>query len=148
MAVGEARGRRSGWGGQRPTADEARRGWPATGSGRAPPDVLRVLISFTPGYVAYGEAFFLGLLGSRPKAQMRLVPFREAGEAVARFQPHLVISDGVVAAPGAAKARIASEPTEPSTMRLGGVVRTVVNPSLEDLLAFVEEVAEFVGKGR
>ncbi|QIN81343.1 hypothetical protein GBA63_00930 [Rubrobacter tropicus] len=128
--------------------NETRGGQPATGSGRDPPDALRVLISFTPEYAAYGEAFFLGLLGSRPKAHTRLVPFREAGEAVERFQPHLVISDGAVAAPGAAKARIASEPTEPSTMRLGGVVRTVVNPSVEDLLAFVEEVAEFVGKGR
>jgi hypothetical protein len=106
------------------------------------------LISFTLGNAAYGEALFLGLGEARQGVQTHLVPFREA---VARLRPHLVISDGAVAAPGAAKARIAAEPTErtePSTMRPGGVVRTVVNPAFEYLLAFVDDVARAVGESR
>lgn len=118
------------------------------GSGRGPPGggALRVLISFSPGYASYGQALLLGLRASRPGLRVRLVPLPEAGEAAARFRPHLVVSDGAVAAPGAAKARISAEPTEPSALRVGGKVRTVVNPSFEDLLAFVDEVGRAAGR--
>ena len=117
-------------------------------SGRTPPgEALRVLVSFSSRYASYGEALFAGIKGARPGMRTYLVPFEEAGEAAARLRPHLIISDGAVVAPGAAKARVAAEPTEPSTMRVSGVVRTVVNPSFDDLLAFVDEVARAAGAG-
>ena len=115
-------------------------------SGRAPPGALRVLVSFTTDYAAYGEAIFLGLREARPGLLLRLASYEEAEGVVARFRPHLVVSDGDIAVPVAASVRIPAEPTEPSTMRLGETVRTVVNPSLEDLLAFVDDVVEAVGR--
>jgi hypothetical protein len=57
----------------------------------------------------------------------------------------LFISDGAVPAPGAAKARLSAEPTEPSRMRAEGVVRRIVNPTFDDLLAFVDEVGRTTG---
>lgn len=125
---------------------EEGRGARPGGSGRAPPGnggALRVLISFSPGYAAYGATIARGLRVSRPHLRTRLAPLRNAGGASRRFGPHLVISDGAVRAPGAAKARISAEPREPSTMRVGGMVRTVVNPSFDDLLRFVDEVERY-----
>ena len=58
---------------------------------------------------------------------------------------HLVISDENIPVPQAAEVKIAAEPTEPSTMRSKGVARTVVNPSFDDLLAFLDEVARDAG---
>lgn len=111
--------------------------------GRGPPDwpgTFSVLVSFTPAYAAYGEALLRGLRDSRPDLRVDFGPLPRAAEAAARLRPHLIISDGAVAAPGTAKVKLSAEPTEPSTMRLKGVVRTVVNPTFDDLLAFVHEV--------
>lgn len=112
------------------------------GSGQAPPGVsgaLRVLISFSPKYASYGEAILLDLRRSRLGLRAYLVTSEGADEAV-RPRPHLVISDGDVAVAGAVTVKLSAEPTGPSAMRIGGTVREVVNPTLDDLLAFVDEV--------
>ena len=110
--------------------------------GRGPPAGAGgpcVLVSFTPGYAVYGDALCRQPRASRPGLRIELAPFPRAAEAAARLHPRVVISDEAVPAPGAAKVRLSAEPAEPSTMRAGGVVRTVVNPTLDDLLAFVDE---------
>lgn len=119
------------------------------GSGQAPPGVsgaLRVLISFSPKYASYGEAILLGLRRSRAGLRAYLVTPARAAEAV-RPRFHLVISDGDVAVAGAATVKLSAEPTGPSAMRIGGTVREVVNPSFDNLLAFVDEVGR-TGTGR
>ncbi len=107
-----------------------------------------MLVSFAPRFAIYGDALCRELRRARPGLRVQVAPPTEAAEAAERLGPHLVVSDGPVRAPGAAKARISADPTEPSTMRLKGEVRRVVNPTFDDLLAFVDEVAGSVGGSR
>ena len=76
----------------------------------------------------------------------------EIGEQLEGFDPHLVVSSGpnTVGPEGrAAWYGLPAEPGEPSEACLSGRRSRGPNPSLEELLSFVDEVEEaLVGGGR
>jgi hypothetical protein len=58
------------------------------------------LVSFTPRYAIYGDALCRELHASRPNLSVELAPFPDVADTAARLRPQLVVSDGVVPAPG------------------------------------------------
>ena len=75
----------------------------------------------------------------------------EIGEQLGSFDPHLVVSSGPnTVDPGgrAAWYRLSPEPDEPSEACLGGRRWRRLNPPLEELLSFIDEVEALVRSGR
>jgi hypothetical protein len=113
---------------------------------------MRILISYEDGYRVYGAALGRAIGGLRPEADVASCRLADLGEHLEGFDPHLVVSSGPnTVDPGgrAAWYRLSPEPGEPSEACLSGRRSHRPNPSLEELLSFVDEVEEaLVGGGR
>lgn len=113
---------------------------------------MRILISYEDSYRVYSDALERAIRGLRPDADVASCRLAEIGEHLESFEPHLVISSGPnTVEPGgrAAWYRLSPEPGEPSEACLSGRRSRGPNPSLEELLSFVDEVEEaLVGGGR
>ena len=112
---------------------------------------MRILISYEDGYCVYGDALGRAIRGLRPEADVASCRLAEIGEHLQSFDPHLVVSSGPnTADPGgrAAWYRLSPEPGEPSEACLGGRRSHRPNPSLEELLSFIDEVEALVRGGR
>ena len=78
------------------------------------------------------------------------VPFKELGEQLERFVPHLVVcSESNTVDPGGMTARIelSPDPAEPSKFCLDGEHSEASNPRLAELLEVVDEAEELVQTG-
>jgi hypothetical protein len=112
---------------------------------------MRILISYEESYRAYSDALERAIGGLHPDAEVAACRLVEIDEQLASFDPHLVVSSGPnTVDPGgrAAWYRLSPEPDEPSEACLGGWRWRNLNPPLEDLLSFIDEVEAFVGSGR
>ena len=112
---------------------------------------MRILISYEESYRAYSDALERAIGGIHPDAEVAASRLTEIGEQLESFDPHLVVSSGPnTVDPGgrAAWYRLSPEPDEPSEACLGGRRWRRLNPPLEDLLSFIDEVEAFVGSGR
>ena len=112
---------------------------------------MRILISYEESYRAYSDVLerVIGVL--RPEADVASCRLAEMGEQVESFDPHLVVSSGPnTVDPGgrAAWYRLSPEPDEPSEACLGGRRWRRLNPPLEALLSFIDEVETLVSSGR
>ena len=112
---------------------------------------MRILISYEDGYCVYGDALERVISGLRPEAEVASCTLAEIGEQLESFDPHLVVSSRPnTVDPGgrAAWYRLSPEPVEPSEACLGGRRWRRLNPPLEDLLSFIDEVETLVRSGR
>jgi len=112
---------------------------------------VRILISYEDGYRVYGDALGRAIRGLRSEADVATCRLAEIGEHLEGFDPHLVVSSGPNAVdPGerAAWYRLSPEPGEPSEACLSGTRSRTPNPSLQDLLSFIDEVEALVRSGR
>ena len=112
---------------------------------------MRILISYEEAYRVYSDALERALGGLRPDAEVASCRLAEIGEQVESFNPHLVVSSRPnTVDPGgrAAWYRLSPEPDEPSEACLGGRRWRRLNPPLEDLLTFIDEVEALVRSGR
>jgi hypothetical protein len=112
---------------------------------------MRILISYEESYRAYSDALERAIGGLHPDAEVAACRLAEIGEQLESFDPHLVVSSGPNSVdPGgrAAWYRLSPEPDELSEACLGGRRWRNLNPPLEDLLSFIDEVEAFVGSGR
>ena len=112
---------------------------------------MRILISYEEAYCVYGYALERALRGLRPEAEVASCRLAEIGEQLEGFDPHLVVSSRPnTVDPGgrAAWYRLSPEPDGPSEACLGGRRSRRLNPPLEELLSFVDEVEAFVRSGR
>jgi hypothetical protein len=111
---------------------------------------MRILISYEESYRTYGDMLERAIGGLRPETDVASCSLAEIGEQVKSFNPHLVVSSGKnTVDPGgrAAWYRLSLELDEPSEACLGGQRRRRVNPPLEELLSFIDEVEALVGSG-
>lgn len=111
---------------------------------------MRILISYEDGYRVYSAALGRAIRGLRPDADVVSGRLAEIGEHLERFDPHLVVSSGPnTVDPGgrAAWYRLSPEPDEPSEACLSGRRSHRPNPSLEELLSFIDEVEALVRGG-
>jgi hypothetical protein len=112
---------------------------------------MRILISYEESYHVYSDALERAIRGLRPDADVAVCSLAEIGEQVESFNPHLVVSSHPnTEDPGgrAAWYELSPEPHEPSEACLGGRRWRRLNPPLEDLLSFIDEVETLVRSGR
>ena len=112
---------------------------------------MRILISYEQSYRVYSDVLERAIRRLRPEADVASCRLAEMGEQVESFDPHLVVSSGPnTVDPGgrAAWYRLSPEPGEPSEACLSGRRTHRPNPSLEDLLSFIDEVEALVRSGR
>ena len=112
---------------------------------------MRILISYEGSYRVYSDALERAIRGLRPEAEVASCGLAEIGEHLESFDPHLVVSSGPnTVEPGgrAAWYRLSPEPDEPSEACLSGRRSHRPNPSLEELLSFIDEVEALVRSGR
>jgi hypothetical protein len=112
---------------------------------------MRILISYEESYHLYSDTLHRALAGLRPEAEVAACRLRVLGEQVKSFNPHIVVSSGPnTVDPGgrAAWYRLSPEPDEPSEACLGGRCWRRLNPPLEELLSFIDEVEALVRSGR
>ena len=112
---------------------------------------MRILISYEDSYLLYSDTLERALGGLRPEAEVAACRLRVLGEQVKSFNPHLVVSsrkNSVDPGGRAAWYRLSPEPDKPSEACLGGRCWQRLNPTLEDLLSFIDEVEALVRSGR
>jgi hypothetical protein len=112
---------------------------------------MRILISYEEAYRVYADALERALGGLRPDAEVAVCRFAEIHEQLESFHPNLVVSSRPnTVDPGGRVAwyRLSPEPDEPSEACLSGRRSHRPNPSLEELLSFIDEVEALVRSGR
>jgi len=112
---------------------------------------MRILISYEESYRVYSDALERAIRGLRPDTDVAACSLAEIGEQVESFDPHLVVSSRPnTVDPGgrAAWYKLSPEPDEPSEACLGGRRWRTLNPPLEELLSFIDEVETLVRDGR
>jgi hypothetical protein len=112
---------------------------------------MRILICYEESYRTYSDVLERAIGGLRPEAEVASCRLAEIGEQVESFDPHLVVSSGKnTVDPGGRTAwyRLSPEPGEPSEACLSGRRSHRPNPSLENLLSFIDEVETLVRSGR
>jgi hypothetical protein len=112
---------------------------------------MRILISYEDSYLLYSDTLERALGGLRPEAEVAACRLSVLGEQVKSFNPNLVVSsrkNSVDPGGRAAWYRLSPEPDKPSAACLGGRRWQRLNPTLEDLLPFIDEVEALVRSGR
>jgi hypothetical protein len=111
---------------------------------------MRILISYEESYRTYGDVLESAIGGLRPEADVASCRLSEIGEQVESFDAHLVVSsDSNTVDPVGRTAwyRLSLEPDEPSEACLSGRRSHRANPTLDELLSFIDEVEALVGSG-
>ena len=112
---------------------------------------MRILITYKQSYYFYSDALERAISGLHPEVEVAACSLAEIGEQMESFDPHLVVSSGKnTVDPGgrAAWYRISPEPDEPSEACLGGQRWQRLDPPLEELLSFIDDVEALVRSGR
>jgi len=112
---------------------------------------MRILISYEESYHLYSDALHRALSSLRPDAEVAACRLSVIGEQVESFNPNLVVSSRPNT--GDAGGRVAwyelsPEPDEPSEACLGGRRWRRPNPTLEELLSFIDEVEVLLRRER
>ncbi len=110
-----------------------------------------VLIAFEVGYRSYGQTAAGAIRWLRPGTEVSLVRAGDLGEALGRFDPHMVVCNrpnGVDLGGRTAWACLADDPDEPSEFCVGGRRRELTNPDFKELLRAFDEAEVLVRDGR
>ncbi len=108
---------------------------------------MRILVSFEPAYIAYQGVIAASIRILRPHAEVEATALDALGEEVERFDPELVIcSRPNTVDPGGmiAWVELSIDSTRVTKVCLGGRYSEVTNPTLEVLLAVIDEVEELI----
>ena len=110
---------------------------------------MRVLVAYENDKRIYRDAVTLGIQHARPHVEITVVDLQTLEEGVARFAPHLVIcSPSIRVNPAticsSAWVVLSPYPERPSKICVEGERRELLNPSLEDLIAVVDETERLV----
>jgi hypothetical protein len=112
---------------------------------------MRILICYEESYRTYSDVLERAIGGLRPEADVASCSLAEMGEQVESFNPHLVVSSGkntVDPVGRTAWYTLSPEPDEPSEACLSGRRSHRGNPTLDELLSFIDEAETLVGSGR
>lgn len=108
---------------------------------------MRILVALEGAYRAYREVITAGIQILRPHAEVEAASLEALGERIERFDPHLVIcSQPNSVDPGGRLAwvELLMELTHPSKICVGGRYSERTNPTLDALLAVIDEIEELV----
>ena len=108
---------------------------------------MRVLVAFEDDCHAYQGVIAASIRVLRPHTEVETATLDALGEAVERFDPELVIcSRPNTVDPGGriAWVELSVDPTQPTKVCVGGRYSESTNPTLEALLAVIDEVEELI----
>ncbi len=108
---------------------------------------IRILVSFEEVYRSYQGVIAAAIRVLRPHAEVETATLAALGEEIERFDPDLVIcTRPSTAYPGGriAWVELSIESTRPSRICVAGRYSESTNPTLEMLLAVMDEVEEFI----
>jgi hypothetical protein len=109
------------------------------------------MIAFKDSYRSYGDTMAAAIRVLRPRAKVSTARTQELAAELRRFDPHLVVCDTLnTVDPGgrAAWVRLADDPRHPSEVCVDGRRTQTTNPTMEELLAIVDEVEGLIRTGR
>jgi hypothetical protein len=104
---------------------------------------VRILISYEESRLVCGDALKRAIRGLLPGVEAATCSLGSLGRRVGSFDPDLVVSsrpNTVDSGGRAAWYKLSHEPDEPSEACLGGRRWQIPNPTLQDLLSFIDEV--------
>jgi len=104
---------------------------------------MRVLVAFEEQYRAYHNVIAAGIEVLRPSVEVATTRAEDIAQEIARFDPRVVISSQPEAespAPMPAWIKLPLDPTQPTEVRLGGHRWTSAKPTLETLVAVIDEL--------
>jgi F420-dependent methylenetetrahydromethanopterin dehydrogenase len=108
---------------------------------------MGILVALEVDYRAYRDVIAAAIRVLRPHAEIETTTLDTLGEEVERFDPDLVIcSRPNTVDPGGRVAwvELSLDPTRPSKICVGGRYSESTNPTLEALLAVIDEVEELI----
>jgi hypothetical protein len=108
---------------------------------------MRVLVTLEKDYRAYQDMLAAAIRVLRPQAEVETASLEELGERIERFDPELVIysrSNNVDLGDRLSWVELSLDPTQPTKMCVGGRYSERTNPTVDVLLAAIDEVEELV----
>ena len=106
---------------------------------------IKIIIVFDDEYRAYRGTLAAAIRILRPEAEVMAVEPEKTGGVVKRFGPDIVIGDQFKDGDledVRAWIELALDPTQSTKVKVDGQYSEVANPTLDKLLAIIEEVAQ------
>jgi hypothetical protein len=111
---------------------------------------MRLLIAYEDSHNLYSEAMERAIRNSRPHLEIKIARTSELEAEIERFAPHMVLCERRnLAQPGGAGAWVKNsyEPGEPSEVCIDGRRWKLDNPTMNELLAIIDETEELMRTG-
>jgi hypothetical protein len=111
---------------------------------------VRILISYEDSHSVYADVLERALRGLRPGAEVAACSLGSLGRRIESFDPNLVVSSRPNTVDPGGRApwyKLSHEPDEPSEACLAGRRWRRPNPTLEELLSFIDEVEALLLRG-
>ena len=111
---------------------------------------MRLLIAYEDSHNLYSDAMERAIRESRPHLEIKVARTSELEAQIERFDPHMVLCERLnPAQPGGRGAWVkhSYEPSEPSEVCLDGRRWELDNPTINELLAVIDETEELVRTG-
>ncbi len=105
------------------------------------------IVAIEEDYRAYREVIASAVQVLRPRAEVETASLEALGEEVERFDPHLIIcTQPNTVDPGGriAWVELSADPIQPTKICVGGRYSERSNPTLEVLLAVIDEVEKLI----
>ncbi len=115
-----------------------------TGLEEGKPTDIRILISFEQGFHAYQDTLAVAIGILRPDVEVMTVKPEEVAGATRRLRPDVVIGsplDEVDVGGVPAWVELSLDPSRASRVNVNASYSEMVNPTLDELLVVIEEVA-------
>jgi hypothetical protein len=108
---------------------------------------MRILVAFEDDYRAYRDVVGAGIGILRPHVEVETASLGALEERIERFDPHLVICCGHDAKHSGGRpawVELSVDPTLPAKVSVGGCYSERPSPTLEVLLAVIDEAEELI----
>jgi hypothetical protein len=112
---------------------------------------MRLLIAHEASHTLYSEAMELAIRNSRPHLEIKIARASELEAEFELFAPHMVLSERRnLVQPGGAGAWVKNsyDPSVPSEVCLDGRRWELDNPTINEVLAIIDETEGLVRTGR
>jgi hypothetical protein len=108
---------------------------------------IRILVAFVEDYRAYQDVVGVGIRVLRPHAEVETSSLDALVEHIERFDPELVICSGHEAIHSGGRrawVELSMDPLQPTRIWVGGRYSERTNPTVDVLLAVIDEVEELI----
>ncbi len=110
---------------------------------------IRILIAFEPEYRAYQGVIAAALRVLRPQVEVETTNLYSLEEEIGRLDPDMVIcgrSNTADLSDRPVWIELSMDPSQPTTVSIGGHYSERINPTLEVLLGVIDEAQAFISE--